>query len=67
MLSHPQGPSAAGRIVSMKNSIDTIRNRNRDLVAQSIHSLFTYFSKLLASKNMAELVVVTNGKTGWKQ
>jgi hypothetical protein len=30
-LSQPQGHSAAGRIVSMKNSSDTIRNRTRDL------------------------------------
>jgi hypothetical protein len=30
-LSQPQGHSAAGRIMSMKNSSDTIRNRTRDL------------------------------------
>ena len=30
-LSQPQGYSAAGRIMSMKNSIDTIGNRTRDL------------------------------------
>jgi hypothetical protein len=30
-LSQPQGHSAAGRIISMKNSIDTIGNRTRDL------------------------------------
>ena len=30
-LSRPQGHSAAGRIVSMKNSKDTIGNRTRDL------------------------------------
>ena len=31
MLSQPQGNSAAGRIMSMKNSNDTIGNRARDL------------------------------------
>ena len=31
MLSQPQGHSAAGRIMSMKNSIGTIGNRTRDL------------------------------------
>jgi hypothetical protein len=30
-LSQPQGHSAVGRIMSMKNSNDTIGNRNRDL------------------------------------
>ena len=30
-LSRPQGYSAAGRIMSMKNSSDTIGNRTRDL------------------------------------
>jgi hypothetical protein len=35
MLSQPQGDSAAGRIMSMKNSSDTIRNRTRDLPACS--------------------------------
>jgi len=35
MLSQPQGHSAAGRIVSMKNSSDTIGNRTRDLLACS--------------------------------
>ena len=30
-LSQPQGHSAAGRSVTMKNSIDTIGNRTRDL------------------------------------
>jgi hypothetical protein len=30
-LSQPHGQSAAGRIMSMKNSSDTIRNRTRDL------------------------------------
>jgi len=34
-LSRPQGHSAAGRIVSMKNSNDTITNRTRDLPACS--------------------------------
>ena len=34
-LSHPQGHSAAGRIMSMKNSNDTIGNRTRDLPACS--------------------------------
>ena len=32
-LSQPQGHSAAGRILSMKNSNDTIGNRTRDLPA----------------------------------
>jgi len=32
-LIQPQGHSAAGRIMSMKNSIDTIGNRTRDLPA----------------------------------
>ena len=35
-LSQPQGHSAASRIVSMKNSSDTIGNRNRDLPACSV-------------------------------
>ena len=34
-LSRPQGHSAAGRIMSMKNSNDTIGNRTRDLPACS--------------------------------
>ena len=34
-LSQPQGHSAAGRIMSMKNSNDTIGNRTRDLQACS--------------------------------
>ena len=34
-LSQPQGHSAAGRIMSMKNSNDTIGNRTRDLPAFS--------------------------------
>jgi len=33
-LRQPQGHSAAGRIMSMKNSNDTIGNRTRDLEAQ---------------------------------
>ena len=32
-LSRPQGRSAVGRIMSMKNSSDTIGNRTRDLLA----------------------------------
>ena len=32
-LSRPQGHSAAGRIISMKNCIDTMGNRTRDLPA----------------------------------
>jgi len=32
-LSQPQGHSAAGRIMSMKNSSDSIGNRTRDLPA----------------------------------
>ena len=35
-LSRPQGHSAAGRVVSMKNSNDTIGNRTRDLPACSV-------------------------------
>jgi hypothetical protein len=35
-LSRPQGHSAAGRIMSMKNSNDTIGNRTRDLSACSL-------------------------------
>ena len=34
-LSRPQGHSVAGRIMSMKNSNDTVGNRNRDLPACS--------------------------------
>jgi hypothetical protein len=34
-LSQPQGHSAAGRIMSMKNSTNTIGNRTRDLPACS--------------------------------
>ena len=34
-LSRPQGHSAAGRIMSMKNSSDIIGNRTRDLPARS--------------------------------
>ena len=37
-LSQPQDHSAAGRIKSMKNSNDTIGNRNRDLPACSVVS-----------------------------
>jgi len=33
-LSRPQSRSAAGRIMSMKKSNDTIRNRTRDLLAR---------------------------------
>jgi hypothetical protein len=35
-LSRPQGHSAAGRIMSMKNSNDTIGNRTRDLPTCSV-------------------------------
>jgi len=35
-LSQPQGHSAAGRIMSMKNSNDTIGNRTRDLPTCSV-------------------------------
>jgi len=35
----PLGYSAAGRIMSMKNSIDSIRNRTRDLVAHCLNQL----------------------------
>ena len=35
-LSQPQGHSAAGRIMSMKNYNDTIGNRTRDLLACSV-------------------------------
>jgi len=35
MLSQPHGHSAAGRIMSMENSSDTIGNRTRDLPACS--------------------------------
>jgi hypothetical protein len=41
-LSRPQGHSAAGRIMSMKNSNDIIGNRTRDLPARSAEELFTY-------------------------
>jgi hypothetical protein len=34
-LSQPQDHSAAGKIISMKNSSDKIGNRNRDLPAYS--------------------------------
>jgi hypothetical protein len=34
-LSKTQGPTAAGRIISIKNSSDTIRNRTHDLPACS--------------------------------
>jgi len=34
-LSQPQGHSAAGKIMSMKNSIDNIGNRTRELPACS--------------------------------
>ena len=34
-MSQPQGHSAAGRIMSMKNSSDTIGNRTRNLLAYS--------------------------------
>jgi len=34
-LSQPQGHNAAGRIMPMKNSSDTIENRTRDLLACS--------------------------------
>ena len=34
-LSKTQGHSTAGKIISMKNSNDTIRNQNRDLPAQT--------------------------------
>jgi hypothetical protein len=35
-LSHPQGHSAAGRIMSMKDSNETIGNRSRDLPVCSV-------------------------------
>jgi len=37
-LSRPQGRSATGRIMSLKNSNDTIRNRTRDLPVCSVLS-----------------------------
>ena len=36
MLSQPQGHSATGRIMSLKNSNDTIGNRTRDLPVCSV-------------------------------
>ena len=41
MLSQPQGHSAAGKIMSMKNSSDTIGNQTRDLPACSAMSQST--------------------------
>jgi hypothetical protein len=38
-LSRPQGHSATGRIMLMKNSNDTIGNRTRNLVAQCLNQL----------------------------
>jgi hypothetical protein len=38
-LSQPQGNSAAGRIMSIKNSNNTIGNRTRDLPAQCLDQL----------------------------
>ena len=35
-LSRPQGHSATGKIMSLKNSDDTIGNRNRDLPVCSV-------------------------------
>ena len=35
-LSRPQGHSATGRIMSLKNSIDTVGNRTCDLLIRSI-------------------------------
>ena len=35
-LCRPQGHSATGRIMSLKNSIDTIGNRTRDLTVCSV-------------------------------
>jgi hypothetical protein len=40
-LSQPQGHSATGWIVSMKNSMVTIRNRTRNLLAYSASSVPT--------------------------
>ena len=54
-LSQPQGHSAAGRIMSMKNSNDTIRNRTRDLPACStVHYQLSIWKK----KNPASLQAI---------
>ena len=37
MLSQPEGQSARGGIMSLKNSNDTIGNRTRDLLNQLRH------------------------------
>ena len=41
-LSQPQDHSAVGRIMSLKNSNDTIGNRNRDMSICSVASVNTY-------------------------
>jgi len=55
-LSQPQGHSAAGRIMSMKNSSDTIGNRTSDLPACSaVHwniSIRIYLEKWFTMKTL---------------
>jgi len=45
-MSQPQGHSATGRIMSMKNSNDTIWNRTRDLPACSAVPQPTAYPKI---------------------
>jgi len=54
-LSRPQGHSAAGRIMSMKNSNDTIGNRTRDLPNYQICILCSF---LFLSMEFLEIQVV---------
>jgi len=55
-LSRPQGHSAAGRIMSMKNSNDTIGNRTRDLPKSQIFILCSF---LFLSMEFLEIQVVS--------
>jgi len=61
-LSQHQGHSAAGRIMSLKNSNDTIRNRTRDLPACSSVPQPTATPRALAL--LIGLAIISEGKYG---
>ena len=71
-LSQPHGHSAAGRIMSMKNSNDTIGNRTRDLpacrIVKEYRSLVVFFSSIEILNLYAwHAVVVCEYREEWRQ
>jgi hypothetical protein len=82
-LSRPQSDSATGRIMSMKNTNDTIANRTRDLPACSSASNYIYVTGIkicefrrkmswqcdsVLARHLWQCPLVTGNRTGrWRQ